>query len=306
MTHALNIFKKTESPSEGGFTLIELLVTMLIMSILMSIAVPSLVSWREQGADSETRSTVAKLASKAQTLAKPGDFRTVNLEVVKASDLRLLPGTIIGMTTSTTGMCITAYRDGSGSYTATKPLIYDSGHRDRFLESQDQVGSGECAASIWGTPILPAYKVTSTGDLVAMEIPATASSVCNGVQPKTMSNRFTATSTAGQQVELEGFIQLTPSCRELKYELRVMNVPDADLKKQYTLNLATSNLVQNGTTYSTGTAQQVAITGTKTTAGSMPTGWTETSNWAALRIDSPINESGFLQYTPIIWKKPTL
>lgn len=287
--------KELKASQEEGFTLIEFLVTILIVGILSSIAIPSFLNARKAEVDGGVESSISAVAAKAVTAAA-GNFRNLDMEDVKNTKSTLLtPGTIIGMKSSDAGYCLTAYHPDS-HYTATKPLIFDSGLNIYIHEQEKLQANGACSPSVWGQPINPAYKVTDAGKLEAVVPLRELPNACQGVRPYKHWDTFNVTVRGGEYVQIKGSLELTANCEELKYDFQVQ---DADENKTYIVDLMTYNRVPGG--LSTGVSKAITIPGTARTEGTILTNWTGRTNISELVVGENIHLLGH-DYLPLSWK----
>jgi type IV pilus assembly protein PilA len=75
------------SSAQGGFTLIELLVVIVIIGILLAIAVPSYLGFRERANDSAAQSNVrAALPAVEAYFADNGTYAGMDLAALQAID----------------------------------------------------------------------------------------------------------------------------------------------------------------------------------------------------------------------------
>lgn len=65
---------------EEGFTLVELLVVIVIIAILVAIAIPSFLAFRQRGWDSQVRSDLRNAATAAEAYASANNGSFLNLD----------------------------------------------------------------------------------------------------------------------------------------------------------------------------------------------------------------------------------
>ena len=108
----------TRSESQGGFTLIELLVVIIIIGILLAIAVPAYLKFRDRAADNAAQANLrAALPSVEAYYADNGKYTGMTVAILKASydaGLKLSAEPIVTDTT----YCVQSDPDGPGD-TAT-------------------------------------------------------------------------------------------------------------------------------------------------------------------------------------------
>ena len=109
-----------KSEGEGGFTLIELLVVIIIIAILLAIAVPSYLKFRDRAKDSSAQANVrAVVPAMEACYADDGNYTNCNATRLKASydaGLKTTGDQAITVTTTSTSYCISA--PGSGGSNA--------------------------------------------------------------------------------------------------------------------------------------------------------------------------------------------
>jgi prepilin-type N-terminal cleavage/methylation domain-containing protein len=76
----------TQSEKQGGFTLIELLVVVIIIGILLAIAVPSYLKFRDRAAENAAKANVrASIPAIEAYYADNGTYATMTVPLLKAN-----------------------------------------------------------------------------------------------------------------------------------------------------------------------------------------------------------------------------
>ena len=103
---------RLDADSEQGFTLIELLVVIIILGVLIAIAVPSYVGFRDRAADNAAKSDLrAALPSAEAYYADNGSYAGMTAAALKAIDLGVSP-TLVVASSAAGSYCLTDSSSG--------------------------------------------------------------------------------------------------------------------------------------------------------------------------------------------------
>lgn len=118
----VNALRKRLRSDEKGFTLIELLVVMIILAILMAIAIPSYLSFRDRANKSAAGSDLrAAIPSVEAFFSDHGTYVGMDAAYLKASyDQSLSTGIISVHTVGATTYCVQATSPNDTDKTAAK------------------------------------------------------------------------------------------------------------------------------------------------------------------------------------------
>jgi len=101
----------TQSEKQGGFTLIELLVVVIIIGILLAIAVPSYLKFRDRAAENAAKANVrASIPAIEAYYADNGTYATMTVALLKQDYDAGFIGTL--GTVSATAYCVSSSVNG--------------------------------------------------------------------------------------------------------------------------------------------------------------------------------------------------
>lgn len=114
----LSVLRKRLRDDEKGFTLIELLVVVIILGILMAIAIPSYLKFRDKANDSAAKSNVTAAVPAMESYLADNGAYAANLAALQTID----PGVknVVVVSASATAYCIKSTQ-GSPTYYIAGP-----------------------------------------------------------------------------------------------------------------------------------------------------------------------------------------
>lgn len=138
-------------PTPSGFTLIEMLITVVIVSILAGMAIPSYTRYIERGNRSEGSALLSEAAAKQeQYFSQNNSYITLAIDLAKLK-LRTYPGGVTSPTGKYTLQVSSVANDGGYTLTAI-PTFTDIDCRNLTLDAignKGRTGTGLTIAECW-------------------------------------------------------------------------------------------------------------------------------------------------------------